>query len=29
MPTNLKNKIRSVTLHIICELCHAETMHRN
>jgi len=21
MPTNFKNKIRSVTLHIICELC--------
>jgi len=29
MPTNFKNKIRSETLHTICELCHAETMHRN
>ena len=29
MPTNFKNKIRLVTLHIICESCHAETTHRN
>jgi len=28
MPTNFKHKIRSVTLHIIYELYHAEIMDR-